>query len=94
MDIYLGIVMSILLSTGLLPLGEIWIDSSFLIKKLIFFKEGWVSCVNPIPYWGSCQEKGLLQPSDIRVNALSCREVLSSILEKFFIESRVLSLAC
>ena len=79
MDIYLGIVMSILLSTGLLPLGEIWIDSSFLIKKLIFFKEGWVSCVNPIPYWGSCQEKGLLQPSDIRVDALLYRADLFSL---------------
>ena len=80
--------MSIFLSTVLLPLGEIWIDSFFFIKELIF------PYFIPNTFSESCQEKGLLQPSDIRVNALLCREVLSSILEKFFIESRVLSLAC
>ena len=30
--------MSIILSMGLLLLGEIWIVSSFLIKKLIFYE--------------------------------------------------------
>ena len=65
--------MSIFLSTGLLPLGEIWIDSSFFIKKLIF------PYFIPIPFCGSCQEKGLLQPSDIRVDALLYRADLFSL---------------
>ena len=72
--------MIIILSTEL-PLGEIWNDSSFVFKILIYrfflfflFKE-----FNPIPYGGSCQEKGLPQPSDIRVDALLYRADLSSL---------------
>ena len=58
--------MSIFLSTVLLPLGGIWIDFFLFIKELIF------PYFIPNPFCESCQEKDLLHPPAIRVDAQFC----------------------